>query len=235
MESSICYTGKLELTVCDTDITFDMSMPHERRYVLRELFGCKYPQADIDTLIFKDTIKLGDRLLDAGANIGMTALEALSFGASEIICVEPESSLAIRLRSLKRSGIVVSECALGRVSGAGSLFLSETHNQGHTINEETRDIFPNIFGDKSAKVIIETVSNVLLGKYCDVWKLDVEGAEVDVIESALDLIEKKPPTIFQKWLNCYHKNIVAIVQLFVKIIMSLNIFSRLNSICLICT
>jgi FkbM family methyltransferase len=182
IEALVNYRGTVTASCCGIKMVFNMVMPHERRYFIRLLCECRYPQADIDTLIFKNIIHKGDRVLDAGANIGITAIEALSFGAEKVICIEPEPSLAERLREIAHPNCVIKECALGSARGKSVLFLSASHNQGHTIKQETIDMFPQIFGSSTQSVDVDTIQNILQGERFDVWKLDIEGAEVDAIK-----------------------------------------------------
>ncbi|RCK03945.1 hypothetical protein TH5_22710 [Thalassospira xianhensis MCCC 1A02616] len=191
----IKYTGILTLKLYENEITFDMSMRHERQYALRILFECRIPQADIDLLLFQKFIKPGDYVLDAGANIGITAIEALSCGASMVLCIEPEPTLAARLRKISNKRIEVHECALSHSDGVAELYISSPHNQGHTIDLETRKIFDDIFGSKTQQVATKSIQSLLDGRHCNVWKLDIEGAEVAVIEAAMSQIKISPPRI----------------------------------------
>ena len=181
LERQVCLRGKVSADFHGFDFEFDMNMPHERRYFLRELFSIPYAQADIDTFLFSRFIRPGDRVLDAGANIGLTAREAIRCGASEVVCVEPEPLLAERLSRNKVPGMSLISCALGAQTGRARLFISEAHNQGHTIAQEMLTVFPHVYGERSIDVDVKTVGDVLSGGYCDVWKLDIEGAEVDVL------------------------------------------------------
>lgn len=190
LESLVKLNGKVALHYLGVDFSFDLGMPHERRYFLRALFGVAYPQADIDTLLFRRFLRVGDRVLDAGANIGVTALEALECGATEVVCVEPEPTLIKRLEGLRLPGIKVIPCALGGEVGRARLFLSDLHNQGHSISNETLAMFPHIFGDRFVNVEVKTVSDALSGGFCDVWKLDIEGAEVDVLTGRLGALPR---------------------------------------------
>ena len=186
LERQIRLGGIISIDYYGFSFEFDMSMPHERRYFLRELFSVPYAQADIDTLLFSRFIRSGDRVLDAGANIGFTAREAMRFGASQVFCVEPEPSLAKRLSRNKVPEMTLINCALGASTGRARLYISEAHNQGHTINQKMLAIFPQVFGEQYIDVDVKTIGDVLHGVYCDIWKLDIEGAEIDVLTGDID-------------------------------------------------
>jgi FkbM family methyltransferase len=171
---------------------------HEKRYALGLLFGFRNPQADIDSLLFRANIRPGDVILDAGANIGITAAEALACGASRVICVEPENSLIERLNLLKElcpNQMSILHCALGARDGFAELMLSETHNQGHTISPTMSSLFPGIFGSQTQRVQVSTIDLALFDTPADIWKLDIEGAEADTIRGARHTLERAPPRV----------------------------------------
>ena len=194
-ERSLVFAGWVSIEFGGIALRLNMAMPHERRYLLRHLFGCRYPQADIDTLLFKRYLRQGDVILDAGANIGVTAIEAMNLGAKSVICVEPEPTLASRLRDLNHPGLTIHECALGDRDGDVELFLSTRHNQGHTIDPLICEQFQGLFDGSSVCIQLRTLESVIGDLYCDIWKLDVEGAEVDLVRASLGLIASRPPRV----------------------------------------
>ncbi len=190
LERRISLHGRVSIDLYGHSFEFDLSMPHERRYFLRALFSLPYAQADIDTLLFSRFIRPGNQVLDAGANIGLTAREAIGFGASKVVCVEPEPALVERLRKNKVSDMILVNCALGAQSGRTRLFISESHNQGHTTTQDMLKIFPHIYGEQCIDVDVKTISDVLGDEYCDIWKLDIEGAEIDVLTGHINPMPK---------------------------------------------
>jgi FkbM family methyltransferase len=190
--------GDATITIGDVEIRLDLAFIHERRYALGYLFGFRNPQADIDRLIFQETVRPRDVVLDAGANIGVTAAEALACGARHVVCAEPENGLADRLHSVAArypGRFTICHCALGAYEGFVDLILSSTHNQGHTTSSEIRSQFPNIFGNQRQKVKLSTIDRVLATRSADVWKLDVEGAEADAIRGAKHVLTCSPPRV----------------------------------------
>ena len=192
--------GEVEVTIGDLLIRLDLRFPHERRYALGFLYGFRNPQADIDRALFQKYVRRGDCILDAGANIGVTAAEALACGADHVVCVEPEHALVGRLKSLKlcsRGRMSVWDCALGAGGGSAQLLLSQGHNQGHTISPRMVSLFPNLFDKTVERVEVTTVDLILAERSATLWKLDVEGMEADVIRGARQTLERSPPhTIF---------------------------------------
>jgi FkbM family methyltransferase len=180
--------GSVKVRVSECEIAFDLSFVHERRYLARWLTGLPYPQHDIDELLFQHFIRPGDVILDVGANIGVTAALALAFGATRVHCVEPEASLAARLRQIADDRIIVHQCAAGEMVGTAELHLSDLHNQGHTLDSRTKALFPHLFGVRRQTVPVKRLPDILGSERCDVWKLDVEGGEAQVIRGAISLL-----------------------------------------------
>jgi FkbM family methyltransferase len=198
VESSFPVNGEVSVHIGDLPMTLNLSFVHEKRYALGLLFGFRNPQADIDRLLFRTKLRPGDTVLDAGANIGVTAAEALACGASHVICVEPEDSLIKRLNLLRETcsnRISVLHCALGALEGVAELALSEVHNQGHTTSSAMLTLFPRIFGSQRQRVQVSTIDIALRDIPADVWKLDVEGAEADAIRGAYHTLERAPPRV----------------------------------------
>lgn len=194
IESVMAKEGLVTIKIGEVPIVFDLSFLHERKYVARYITTIRYPQHDIDDELFKAFIREGDVVLDAGANIGVTAALALKAGASRIYCVEAEKHLAQRLNSIPDPRICVFHCALGEEPGFAELMLS-SHNQGHSIAAQMQNVFPGLFTPDRQTVAVKTIADVTNGETCSVWKLDVEGVEPDVIRGALDLLEKAGPRV----------------------------------------
>lgn len=180
-------------------ITFDTSNHHECQYVLKLLLKIRIPQADIDTKLFNKFVNIGDRALDAGANIGFTSIELIKAGSSFVLAVEPVPELFTRLSS-NCSGwnISTSSFAISSSTSLVDIVISQTHNQGSTINNEMIDIFPQVFGKNHQRSQVATTTiDQLINKYgvFDIWKLDVEGAEIEALKGAEKSLNESPPRI----------------------------------------
>jgi FkbM family methyltransferase len=200
VEDAFPTAGVTEVQIGELRISLDLQFPHERRYALGYLFRFRNPQADIDAHLFRETVQKGDVVLDVGANIGITAAEALACGAVHVLCVEPETSLVARLKRLEcdyPNQISVKHCALGASVGTGELRLSHLHNQGHTLSPLTTNMFPQIFDGKSQRVRVSTIDDLIpiADKRPSVWKIDAEGCEADVIRGGGRTLELFPPRV----------------------------------------
>jgi hypothetical protein len=69
--------------------------------------------------------------------------------------------------------------------------------------------FPNLFDGSLQRVIVTTLDRVLDDRRSDIWKLDVEGAEADVIKGAQLTLERCPPrAIFAELYDPFLKEVV---------------------------
>ena len=172
----------------DFPLELQLKNIHERRY-LDWINGKFYPQAEIDRQLFHRFIEPQDRVLDAGANIGMTALECLAEGAGHVLCIEPIPELAARIKKLESPNLNVIQAAMSDRDGTLEIRRSVTHNQGSTYRPEVMAKFPQIFKGEAQMLSVPavTIDGLLKsGRHprFTVWKLDVEGAEADVLKGA---------------------------------------------------
>jgi len=128
----------------------------------------------------------GDLFVDVGANLGFYCF-ILNRNFKRIIAVEPHPSNMEEIRNSMRSfGIKNIECvqkAISNRNGLLPLFLS-AGDTGHALGEWTR---------KDEHMIVETITlQALLRNYntIDLVKVDVEGAEWQVLEGSLPIIDK---------------------------------------------
>lgn len=203
LESLISYRGPLTLRLHGRDLLFDLAQPHERRYVLWLLFDLRYPQADIDRVLFRTFLHKGDLCLDIGANIGVTALEMLGFGARKVIAFEPVQALVTRLEAARAPDLEVHPLALCDRVGTDEILLSEEHNQGHSLMPRQVELFPQIFGGTPQRQIVETstLDTFFTESAGEVWKVDVEGAEHALLRGASRLLAEAPPRVI--FCECY--------------------------------
>jgi FkbM family methyltransferase len=140
----------------------------------------------------------GARVLDLGANIGLTALYYLEQGASLVDAVEPLPMLANRILALNHPKIHVHETAISNVEGEQTLFLSDSHNQGNSLNPEWKTAFPQVFtADRETSVRVTTLDNLFKTEVFQFVKIDVEGAELEVIQGADAFFDRNKSGILQ--------------------------------------
>ncbi|MFM0348016.1 FkbM family methyltransferase [Paraburkholderia sp. RL17-347-BIC-D] len=196
LDGFIRTTGTATFRIGDRSITLDLANRHERAYAATLLLHVRHPQSDIDTFLFKHFVAPGDSVLDAGANIGFTALEFMEVGAKKVIAVEPVPELFKRLSTVSDDQIIAVDRAISSNRGYAEITVSRTHNQGSSLKSEILEMFPAIFGDSPQKVVVSlTTIDDLAEQYghFDVWKLDIEGAEIDALHGAIKTLREHPP------------------------------------------
>jgi len=146
---------------------------------------------------FLGWLRPGMTFVDAGAHVGhYTLLASDLIGAGgRVIAFEPHPLLVqVLRRNVERAGCAnatVSELALGRASGAVDLILHPCDNFGaSSLRADTQA------GHRPrAPVELTTLDDYLEragGPKVDVVKLDVEGAELDVIDGARATLAANP-------------------------------------------
>ncbi|MGD0260554.1 MAG: FkbM family methyltransferase [Verrucomicrobiota bacterium] len=170
-----------------------LRMPHEPEFAS---IPCFQPQRD-------------SLFLDIGANLGQS-IDSIRLYASEspIISFEPNPYLADRLRGLQTRDqqISIEECGLGSVDGQVKFYIP-VYN-GYAFHElasvsplHQRDwLKPRIWGFDDARLtMIESVWRIRRLDDLRISplfiKVDVEGAELDVIRGGLNTIERCQPAI----------------------------------------
>jgi FkbM family methyltransferase len=121
-------------------------------------------------------LRPGDLFVDVGSNVGGYALWAADAGA-EVIAVEPDRDAAGKLRAniaLNHFAISVRECALAATPGT-TWFTSDRGAMNHLLRGPATAARP---------VAVDTLDNLLGGRYAAGVKIDVEGAERLVLEGA---------------------------------------------------
>lgn len=196
LENFIRSKGTATFQLAGREISFDLRYRHERAYAATLLLNIQYPQVDIDSYLFKRFVKRGDSVLDAGANIGFTALECIDVGARLVVAVEPVPELFQRLLAVSGGEIVAINKAVSAAAGSAEITISLTHNQGSSLKREITDMFPSVYGDQPRRIKVElTTIDKLVETYgpFDIWKLDIEGAEIDSIRGGLKTLNEHPP------------------------------------------
>lgn len=197
-------SGTIEVKIGSEKIEFNLKNSHERLYAANILGELRYPQADIDKLIIQSFVKPNDLVVDAGANIGFTALQFLEAGARKVHCFEPLTFLSDRINNINSERLIVHNCGVTEKISTRELTISSLHNQGSTYSSEITTLFPNVFGPKPEKIITPTAPlDYYFGDVdVNILKIDVEGSELDALIGASTLISRrKLRTIF---IECYN-------------------------------
>ena len=135
------------------------------------------------------------RFVDVGANIGWFSLLAAGRAAS-VSAFEPESSnVELLRRSVQQNGfenVQVSEIAIGDHNGVVPLWISEESAGRHSTVWKT--------GATQRQVQCRTLDSLFPIETIDLLKLEVEGAEPEVIEGAAELIgTRRLKSVIMEW------------------------------------
>lgn len=135
-----------------------------------------------------DALK-GGVFVDAGASIGFTAVRAAR-RADRVVAVEPHPvRFAYLERNVKLNGltnITCFNCALGSADGAISMFDVDPTLGPHPLDPSTRPGSGPRFDVRLCRLDELVEGSVTL------LKVDVEGAELEVLRGAPDLLSSRP-------------------------------------------
>ena len=156
------------------------------------------PLGTVDYEISKIIIEKDYSVLDLGANIGLTALYYLEAGAARVTAIEPNIENYQRLKSINDARLISINKAVSDVAGEVELYISSTHNQGHSINPIWELEFPNVFtSGQKVNVQCDTLDNLFKNEIFDFIKIDVEGAENKVLKGGEAFFERHKNSIIQ--------------------------------------
>lgn len=184
------FTKKKYIKIGDNKLLLHLKNPHERKYF--------NSIKNDDYFISKNLIKKGDRVLDLGANIGFTSLLYLSFGADIVFAFEPVSKLFKRIEAIKTHKIKAFNLALSNFEGKSKIYLSSSHNQGHSLNQLWPKKFTEVFKKNLSEIVtVSTLDKVLSNNIFDFIKIDVEGAEKETIMGGVQFFKNNYNAIVQ--------------------------------------
>jgi len=149
---------------------------------------------------FLSCLRLGMTFVDAGAHVGQYSLLAseLVGSAGRVIAFEPHPVLRqVLRRNVRRAGctnVTVSPLALGRTSRRADFILHPAANFGASSLRADGATPHHPRASVKVTALDEYLDRVGMPKV-DVVKLDVEGAELDVIEGACRTLIANPRII----------------------------------------
>lgn len=140
---------------------------------------------------------------DIGANVGyFTLLAASIITSGSIHCFEPNPRCYAMLKNNIRTNALINvqtnSCALSDRSGSAQLYLALLENSGAT--SLNKPVFE--YSGKEITVDTTTLDTYMSAKdiqHVDIMKIDVEGAELRVLQGALSLLTSgdKPVLIIE--------------------------------------
>ena len=149
--------------------------------------------------IFAQHLKTGDVFYDIGANVGFfTIIAAKLVGATgKVYAFEPGQGNASSIRHNAElnnfNQVEVIEKAVSHSSGEGQLLLAQ-YSGGHAL--ATADAPPDLAGEVTVDLV--SIDDLIAQKKIqppNFVKVDVEGAELDVLKGMTETIKTYQPTI----------------------------------------
>jgi FkbM family methyltransferase len=149
--------------------------------------------------IFAQYLKAGDVFYDIGANVGFFSIIAAKLVGDngQIYAFEPGTSNATAVHHNAQlnnfNHIEVIEKAVSDTSGAGQLLLAK-YSGGHAL--ATADTPPDLAGEITVDLV--SIDDLIAQKRIEppnFVKVDVEGAELDVLKGMRETIKTYQPTI----------------------------------------
>ena len=165
------------------------------------MFGAHEPLA---TRCYLENLSPGDHVIDVGSNIGYYALlAAQKIGPSgRVVGFEPAPGVfEILQQNIKSSGsdnIDVSSCAVGAHSGTLEFFESEIPNWGSLFqNSDLKQTRATVVPAKTLDEIVRDIPDL----HPNAIRMDVEGAELMVLEGARQVLRQFKPCLFIEFHN----------------------------------
>jgi len=161
------YTrGHLSLSKYELDYVDGASLYHQYREIVNKKI-----------YIFSDNKEKNYTILDCGANIGLASIElSRNYPNSKIIAFEPDPEIfeVLKKNTKKISNIKINNCAIW--TSAGETEFNSSPSDAGSMSAQTEN-------SKKIKVRTEDIKKYLDEKI-DFLKIDIEGAEYEVIKAA---------------------------------------------------
>ena len=143
----------------------------------------------------REMVQEGDVVLDVGAHVGVFTAKALDLGAGQVIAVEPDPA---NVECLRRN--FAKEIASGRVAVLAEAAWNKSETLTFHLGESSA--WNSLVHHDRGKRVLEVAARPLdemvreLGlETVDYIKVDVEGAEAEVLEGAVGTLSAYQPTV----------------------------------------
>jgi FkbM family methyltransferase len=150
--------------------------------------------------LVSDAVKVGDVCYDVGAYRGFFSGVFALAGARTVVAFEPFLENCVQLKRLSAANpglpLHIEPIAVGGNDGEADFRVMSDSSMGKLSSSTFQ---PSAESWQAARVRVQTLDSLMkLDKYPapDIVKLDVEGAEVDVIRGARELLQVHHPSLF---------------------------------------
>src|SRR5258708_18504275 len=165
--------------------------------------GCFWPavdryESDVRAALFH-FLREGSVFIDCGANVGYFSVLAHGIvGSSGRVIAIEANPLTFRLlqRNLQRNGLKEAiNCAVASSSGEITLYMPATGDIYSSLRTGGLVVGNNIQSFKVTGKTLDEIVRTLNLRNIDLIKIDVEGAEIEVLRSAAEVVAKYRPAI----------------------------------------
>ena len=150
-------------------------------------------QREYEVGLVVDLLAPGEKFIDIGANKGTYIYGALRANAT-VLAIEPIPELASHLEQLfANEEVEILEFAVGKFSGETDLFIPTENSRRISTRASLSSIANMGFQLEQIKVNVAPLDSLV--SIADFVKVDVEGNELEVLESSISLLKTQHPTI----------------------------------------
>ncbi len=151
-----------------------------------------------ETLEFlRKNIKSTDVFLDIGSNSGIYSI-ICSHYVKKVYSFEPSpreyTTLKENIKINNIHNIEAQKIAVGGRNSKGKLRIALDYNSGHN-TLANNFIYQGTQLNNVQEVTVKTLDSIFLNIPTDIWKIDVEGVELDVLKGAHKTIQRNKPRV----------------------------------------
>ncbi|WP_371504447.1 FkbM family methyltransferase [Nitrosopumilus adriaticus] len=157
---------------------------------------------ELDTEIVKNEINPGDIVIDVGANIGYYTLifAQLVGNTGKVIAFEPETKnfeiLKKNIAINNLSNVILEQKIVSNTKGKTKLFLADSGIVGHHTNPTKHN---TDFIEVDSITLDDYLDENNLSKKINFLKIDVEGAEIKVLDGAKSILKNQDLKVFTEF------------------------------------
>lgn len=150
------------------------------------------PEARCQRILRRVPLQPGDVTVDCGANVGdMTAILARNGATVHAFEPNPHAYAVLAAKFVGQPNVVCHNAAVGTSAGRLALYLHKNSDQDEVLWSNGSSLLadkPNVSRARSVEVDVVDLAEFLqsLSEPVKVLKIDIEGAEVDLMNHLLD-------------------------------------------------